>query len=477
MKRTYLIIIFLTAFAVNAQSDIDAFRFSQANWEGTARFMGAGGAFGAVGAEYSALFINPASIGLYKRNEITFTPFVLTVHKTECTYNETTIPYLGTTYSLSNFGLVIRAKTKEESDWKAVQFAVGYNRVNNFNNQFRIEGMSGGSSMVNDFINKGNGTNFTNLTGDALLAYNTWLIDAIPESLNSYYSPFSGVDVEQKKYTKTSGGIDEMNFSIGANYNEQIYIGATLGIPFLKYREEVDYSETDINNVVEGIESFTVSDILRVSGTGINVKFGLIYQPVSFFRIGAAFHSPTYYGNLRDRFKRGIESYKDTSGYYSDNYENSFKYKLTTPLRTIGSIAFIIQKRAFISADYEFTNYGLATMYADKYSFSQENQNIQNKYGVTHSIRVGGELFLTDKFLTRLGYGFTSNPYKNDANFAPSHTGSVGLGVRTKYLFFDLAYSIRFAQENYWMYNPLYVNYSSNQYTTHKVVATIGVKF
>jgi len=370
----------------------------------------------------------------------------------------------------------MRTKTKEEAAWKAVQFAVGYNRVNNFNNQFRIEGMSNGSSMVNEFINQANGAHFLNLTGDAMLAFNTWLIDTIPGSTNNYYSPISRTDVEQKKYVKTSGGIDEMNFSVGANYNEQIYIGATLGVPFLKYREEADYKETDINEIVGGFESFTVSDILRVSGTGINIKLGLIYQPIHFFRVGIAFHSPTYYGNLRDNFDRTIKSHYE-DGNYSDNYENLFKYKLTTPLRAIGSVVFIIQKRAFISVDYEFTNYGLATMYASDYSFSQENQNIQDKYGSTHSVRVGGELFLTDKFLARLGYGFSSNPYRNDVNSSPAHTGSAGIGIRTQYVFFDFAYSIRFSKEYYWMYNPLHINHASNQYTTHKIAATIGVKF
>ena len=476
MKRIFLIIItFLAVCAINAQNDMDAFRFSQTNWEGTARFMGAGGAFGAVGAEYSALAINPATIGLYKRNEITFTPFVLNVHKSACTYNKTTTPFLATTYSISNFGFVIKT-TREESMWKAVQFAVGYNRINNFNNQFRITGMSEGSSMMSEFINQANGTPYQFLTRDALKAFNTWLIDTIPGEQNSYYSPFTGADIEQTKYVNTKGGIDEMNFSVGANYNEQIYIGVTLGIPFLKYREETKYKEKDINNVVAGFESFTITDLLRVSGTGINAKLGLIYQPVHFFRAGVAFHSPTYYSKLKDRFKRTIEvipsDYDD-----DDDDENRFDYKLTTPLRVIGSVAFIIQKRAFLSADYEFTHYGLASMYADDYSFSQENQDIQDKYRATHSIRIGGELFLTDKFLVRAGYGFTSNPYKKDINSSPTHIGSIGIGVRAKYMFFDLAYAIKFCKEDYWMYNPLYINHSNNHYITHKIVATIGVKF
>lgn len=60
-----------------AQGDYEAFRFSQIEYQGTARYMGAGGAFSATGGEFSAISVNPAAIGLYKRHEVTFTPLSL----------------------------------------------------------------------------------------------------------------------------------------------------------------------------------------------------------------------------------------------------------------------------------------------------------------------------------------------------------------------------------------------------------------
>lgn len=45
MKKLFMICAaMMFSFALIAQNDVDAFRFSQANWSGTARFMGAGGA-------------------------------------------------------------------------------------------------------------------------------------------------------------------------------------------------------------------------------------------------------------------------------------------------------------------------------------------------------------------------------------------------------------------------------------------------
>lgn len=56
-----------------AQSAIDAYRFSQPDLRGTARFMGMGGAFGALGGDLSTLSQNPAGIGVYRSNELGFT--------------------------------------------------------------------------------------------------------------------------------------------------------------------------------------------------------------------------------------------------------------------------------------------------------------------------------------------------------------------------------------------------------------------
>ena len=47
------------------QGAIDAYRISQPDMKGTARFMGMGGAFSALGGDLSTLSQNPAGIGIY----------------------------------------------------------------------------------------------------------------------------------------------------------------------------------------------------------------------------------------------------------------------------------------------------------------------------------------------------------------------------------------------------------------------------
>lgn len=470
------ILICLSFFTLTAQSDIDAFRFSQMNYQGTARFMGAGGAFGAVGAEYSALAINPASIGIYKKSEISFTPVVVSFFKTKSDYEGKSSNSLSTNYSLTNFGAVFVIPMTDGNPWKGVQIGAGYNRINDFNNSFRIEGV-GHSSISHEFADMANGTHFSRLTGDAGLAFNTWAIDTMFGSPNRYQSLSTANELSQKQYVERRGGIDEMNFSVGGNYDDMLYIGATIGVPFIKYRETVNYEESNIDENPYDMTSLERKTNLNVNGTGINLKLGFIYQPADFFRIGAAFHTPTYY-SLRENYKAQMRTiFADGFDSGIEGYENEYSYRLVTPLRVTGNLAFLIKKRAFISADYEFTNYGMAKLYASDYNFDEENANVSDKYGATHTVRVGAELYLTKSFLFRIGYNFQSNPYKNEINNTSSHLAAVGLGFRTQNFFIDLAYNLKLSKEDHWMYSPEYVTISNNSYNTNLFAVTVGCKF
>ena len=61
-----------TAGMAFGQGAVDAYRLSQPDMKGTARFMGMAGAFGALGGDLSTLSQNPAGIGVYRSNELGF---------------------------------------------------------------------------------------------------------------------------------------------------------------------------------------------------------------------------------------------------------------------------------------------------------------------------------------------------------------------------------------------------------------------
>lgn len=484
MKKLFLAAILMLGFTalVVAQNDIDAFRFSHSDYEGTARFMGAGGAFSAVGAEFSALNVNPAAIGVFKKSEVTFTPLVISIYNNNSLYNETNSHTSNVKYSLTNVGGAFRIGLPEGSSWKSINLGFGYNRTYDYNNQFRIEGRSHNSSMMDEYLANVQGKSLNSFSDNELLAWKTYAIDY--DSLSGrFFSPFAGKSLNQKLVVESSGANDEISFSIGGNYNDVLFIGATIGVPVINYTEKTKYNEEDveenpnINNV--RLIGFNIAENLRVRTTGVNLKLGVIYQPVDFVRIGAAFHTPSYFGRVRNTYTRTMTGYwsnGENTGTFEDNH--AFNYTLTTPLRAIGSVAFLIKKRAFVSAEYEFTGYGMARMSSNDYSFDEENEAIQEKYGACHTVRVGGEVYITNNFLLRAGYNFKSSAYRNTVdNNNSMHTATAGLGFRAKGFLIDFAYVFKTKNENLWLYDSDFVDPASLRTNTHRIVATLGYKF
>ena len=76
--------IFLCALAI-AQNETDALRYSFYMPSGTARANGMAGSFGALGADPSVIGFNPASMGVYKTTQLSFSPS-FKINNTESSY-------------------------------------------------------------------------------------------------------------------------------------------------------------------------------------------------------------------------------------------------------------------------------------------------------------------------------------------------------------------------------------------------------
>ena len=70
-----------------------------------------------------------------------------------------------------------------------------------------------------------------------------------------------------------------------------------------------------------------------------------------------------------------------------------------------------------------------------------------------------------------------TSPYKKfDSKYDGSaHYGSLGFGIRTKYVFFDMAYVMKYSKDSFRLYQNDDV--ISTRGLSHRVVATIGCKF
>ncbi|NTW31604.1 MAG: hypothetical protein HGB12_03105 [Bacteroidetes bacterium] len=481
--KTIKIIIALTlatiSYTGNAQNDLDALRYSRMYYGGTARSSSMGGAFGAIGADFSTLSINPAGLGIYRKNEFTFSPSIF-LGKTASTYNDNTKNDSRYGFNISNIGLVYAFKTSKNDDkneWKSVNFAFGLNRYNDFNNRITIEGVNHENSMVNLFQDNAQGMESSNLyLFSTQLAFDTYLIDTLNGRTN-YINNFPSGDIIQRKSIETKGAMQEMVFALGANYNNKLFIGGTFGFPTVSFTQQSTYKE--INNADTTLQNFTFNEYLKTTGTGVNFKLGLIYIPVDFeilkVKIGAAIHTPTFF-TLHDEWSSSMKSNLKNGIFTSQIPKGMFDYQLTTPFRAIGSIAIQIGQIGIISADYEFVDYSEARLRSKDEMYFDANNTIQDNYTVHNNLRFGAEAAL-GRFSLRGGYALYGSPYKSNINDAARTSISGGFGIMDKSYFIDFAYVYSISKENYFLYNYDNMNPVKNKITTQSFLITLGYKF
>jgi len=477
MKKIKILILLalFISIGVNAQNETDALRYSRTFFGGTARYESIGGAFGALGADFSTLSTNPAGIGLFKSSEFSITPSLF-VNNSESNYNGTVNEDNKYNFNFNNIGGVFNFDTHKETGWKNFQLGFGYNRLNNFNKRMMIEGFNNSSSLLTQYLDNITGINPGDLQDmypfDINLAYETDLI--FTDTLGNYYCDMPEGGMLQRKTVSSHGYIDETVVSFGANYNDKFFLGVTLGFPKIYYSEESGYSEIDTEDKSEYFDAFTLHNNLKTKGTGFNLKFGMIYKPVDWLRLGAAVHTPTFYDDMTDTWYSSISSqFDDGTHYYKSSPDGAFDYKLETPMRTMGNIAFIIGTHGLISADVEFVDYSDARL-REEQDFYDQNDAIRNKYTTQTNYHIGTEWRVENIYL-RGGYAFYGSPYKNNINDAERTYYTFGMGFREQNYFVDVAYVISNESSDYYLYD--YANPVKNDFKTSKFMVSFGFKF
>ncbi|MBN2729403.1 MAG: hypothetical protein JXR53_09295 [Bacteroidales bacterium] len=456
MKKLILSTIgILMSLFLLSQNETDALRYSYLMYGGTSRFVAMGGAFSALGADFSTLSTNPGGIGVYKTSEMMFAPQINFANATS-TYNSHVSEDSKAGLSLSNIGMVFAGDISTSSDqpeWKNIQFGFGVNRAADFNSSYIMSGDNSENSILDVYKYYADGKEYTNLNSfDTELAWNTWLLDTLGGS-NSYVKAFDG-GVYQQKSTITSGGINEMVLSFGGNYNDRFYLGGTMGFPYLRYVEDSYYKEIDNADTIPMFNSLAINDEINTTGTGFNFKLGMIFRITDWVRISGAVHTPSFF-RMHDTYSRVIKSEFSTNSYESVSPQGVYDYKMTTPMRMMGGIAFIIKKMGVISADYEMVDYGQARIRSTDpmYDFMDANENITTNYTVAHNFKVGTE-WVFKPFSVRGGFSYYGSPFANSLNDMSTTSIHAGFGIREKFYFIDFAYVYSMRSEDYYLYSP-----------------------
>lgn len=478
MKKIYIVLsagcISLSAYS---QVAIDAYRFSQPDLRGTARFMGMAGAFGALGGDLSTLSQNPAGIGVYRSNEVGFT-LDLDMQSANATAQGSKTTTNQTKFYLDNIGGVATLRLNSKSV-PNLNFGFTFNKAVSFNRRYSGNIPNINTSLTNYIAGLANNyeisvADVTTMTGYdpynptdggkqapwlTILGYDSRFINPNGDINNPTWTGQFGAgtagnavfDVTEK------GGVNEYNIAIGGNISNKVFWGMNFDIVDFDYSIDAVYGENLTNAYVADAQDVIVQtdsqwklrNLYNASGQGFNYQLGLIVKPIQELRFGFAFHTPTFY-NMTETFSAGTsvryfgDSYQAST---NNGYPGSQSYNFNSPWKVIASVAGVIGSKFIISADYEWNGYrtmkfeepnsyyggddwgwdygwdysatpmsaGVTPKAINNDPYYYENQDIKDIYRSTSSLRVGAEYRVTPNFSVRAGYSFVSSPVNAEA--------------------------------------------------------------
>lgn len=510
-------ILMLTAIPATAaaQSSIDALTLSDTELRGTSRFMSMAGAFTALGGDLSTLTQNPAGIGVYRGSDVALTldlsflsnkssniPGGATMNNTN--FDANTIGYVGT----MNFG--------SNSVMSTFSWGVSYNRLKSFTRNYRGSGIPLQTSMSNYIALMSDGIDPENMISKSgydpyqdsqinwmnILAFNgaittpTIVTDNAGKVTDIYYDGLFQYDVPAQDgkpaipattgtagfNVRERGYADEYNIAFGGNLANVVQWGVDLGITDLTHEQWTSYDEAlqganiragnEYYDVIEeGDCDWQIDNWKKTTGTGFNLKFGLILKPVQELRIGVAVHTPTWY-SMTTSYNANL-TYGGSNRVQRDRGTNTavYDWNLRTPWELMFGLAGVIGGRGIISADYEYSAYDKMHT-SDSYGdFDDYNDDIATYFRATNTLRLGAEFRVTPQFSLRLGYSYASSNVKSDAadNNLEIYTSgtnlgytfnqssnyvTAGLGYRTGGFYVDLAYVNRQRTSTYHCFTP-----------------------
>lgn len=488
MKKIFFSACLLSLFMAHAhaQETYENTKLIDNDLNGTARYVGMGGAMEALGADISVINSNPAGIGLFRRSSGSVSFGLVSQdgassfkygNKTNASFDQAGFVYsmrdgrrtfinFGFNYHKSkNFDYILNAASSLNG---ASQHKLSYMKAlaNENNLDKTSSGWRGKFSYTSQLDN---------------LYYNTLMMTS---SDGFFYNDASRYEFGRAE----TGYIGEYDFNTSVNVNDRVYLGITIGIHDVHYTGHSLYSEALVNLNNQTAGDITVNDERRITGTGYNASFGIIFRPVdaSPFRIGLSVTTPTWYDLKTSNYTYLINNTKaDGGGKLQGDYPNyttgeSYEFKLFTPWKFGVSLGHTVGNYLALGASYEYADYSrLDTRVNDGYdvdywgdvyehSSSDEpmNRHTRETLKAVSTLKIGAEAKVMPNLAVRAGYNYVSPMFKKEGykdgnidsygsnyssatdytNWEATNRYTVGVGYTLGKMSFDLAY--QYAQTN-----------------------------
>ena len=464
MKKFLLTITILAPMFLMAQTTSDLFDFSSVYYQGTAKSAAMGNAMGAVGSDFSAISINPAGLGLFRKSTFVFTPEFYSI-STDSQYKNGDGNDWSFKVPLNNIGLTW-TQDINSSTLKSVSFAIGVNRLNNYTFSSYVNGDNPNTSLVDAYFTQivenqiHNDYDLEDYSPNGIFPlWETYILDFDEDG--NCYTPVPAGGLNQQFGISKKGRASEFSFASGFNFNEKVFLGLSVNIPYFDKSVTKDYKETNLHS--GSFRNWEQEEIIKNSGVGINAKFGAIVYPVKWLRIGASFHTPTLY-KVEESWGTDTWSSFSNAAYHYVSPTGIYSYTVTTPYLLNASAAFIFGNYGMITADYEYIDYSKMRASSYDYNFSNFNKFIRKTYNATSNVRFGTE-WRWQTMAFRAGYAFYGSPFGIDKSDYRMDSYSCGFGFTYHIFTLDLAYVFSQRHNSYQLYEQYseYPAYYQNQ--------------
>ncbi|MFA6719448.1 MAG: hemin receptor [Prevotella sp.] len=519
MKMKYSLMAFaaLLMAPLYAQETYQDTKLVENELNGTARYVGMGGAMEALGADLSTISTNPAGLGLFRSNQVTISGGLVAQQ------GETTTPsWNGINASING------SKTNPSFDQIGFVWARPYGRNGYLNLGFNYHKsrnfdqiLTAGGALNNASQNKLSSIKYpiadeyswngVDANYEQLMAP---ILDGTGKQTGMHY--LDGSDYLFGQYQK--GYIGEYDFNISGNVNNRVYLGLTFGMHDVNYRSNSYYTE----NLDQGATS-EMWEQISIKGTGFDLKAGVIFRPIetSPFRIGLYVNTPTWY----DLSMNGANdiTMADAAGGVDKGQSLSYDYKVFTPWKFGASLGHTFVRNLALGLTYEYANYGTIdnrvnngsyydywsdTYYSNSYSDDGMNEHTKTTLKGVSTLKMGLEFKPVDNIAIRLGYNYLSPMFNQDGfrdgsissagsayatstdytNWKSTNRMTLGLGYTVKKFFVDLAYQYTQTNGEFYPFMSYYDNNASSALNNivdkkdvsnkrNQLLMTLGYKF
>ena len=536
MKRIYIAVLALAVvLPAAAQDTYESGRLLMNDLNGTARYVGMGGAMEALGAEISTISTNPAGIGLFRHSTVSVSAGLVSQQDSKEFGGKN-----GTKMSFDQLGLVYSSRVSRSS---FVNVGFNFHKSHNFN-----QILSAANSLRNaslnmlsyhkadledvrkggyywDFNDRGHVIGYENETSP-YRAQTFSQTDYL--NMNALNLEFDAENNAQMFYNAADyymfdrsqrGWISDFDFNVSGNQGDRFYWGVTVGIHDVNYKGYSIYTERLLNSEgsdvgYDGNEDYVdYIDTRRIEGTGIDVKAGIIVRPIaeSPFRFGLYVSTPTWYELTTDNdtdFNNDSEYGCEDSWYSGESY----KFRYYTPWKFGASLGHTLGTNVALGLTYEVSNYASAVNriisddpdYYDRersYVDGPMKDNAENALKTVHLLKAGVEFKPDTDLALRAGYNYQSAAYNKNGvrdmkldspgvsyasttdyvNWKDTHRITFGMGYKLSGWNFDIAYQYQLTSGDFYPMQKFEadqnVGSTKVDFKRHQVLLTVGYTF